>query len=68
MMHPVTYINKLLFFGGKTMQLWNVIEGEKIYEFNMPAEVESVSQSPVVDLVSVGLADGSISMINLLYD
>lgn len=43
MMHPVTYLNKLLFFGGKTMQLWNVIEGEKIYEFNMAAEVESVS-------------------------
>ena len=35
MMHPVTYINKLLFYGGQTMQLWNVIQGEKIYEFKM---------------------------------
>ena len=35
MMHPVTYINKLLFVGGKQMQLWNVMEEEKIYEFNM---------------------------------
>lgn len=25
MMHPVTYVNKLLFIGGKKMQLWNVI-------------------------------------------
>jgi len=41
-MHPVTYINKLLFYGGQTMQLWNVIQGEKIYEFKMSAEVESV--------------------------
>lgn len=68
MMHPVTYVNKLLFYGGKKMQLWNVIQGERIYEFNLPSEVESVDQSPVVDLVSVGLNDGSISMINLLFD
>lgn len=68
MMHPITYINKLLFYGGQTMQLWNVIQGEKIYEFKMDAEVESVDQSPVVDLVSVGLSDGSVSMVNLLYD
>lgn len=68
MMHPVTYVNKLLFYGGKKMQLWNVIQGERIYEFNLPSEVESVDQSPVVDLVSVGLNDGSISMVNLLFD
>ena len=60
MMHPVTYINKLLFYGGQTMQLWNVIQGEKIYEFKMQAEVENVDQSPVVDLVSVGLSNGSV--------
>ena len=24
--HPVTYVNKLLFAGGKTMELWNVIQ------------------------------------------
>ena len=33
-MHPVTYINKLLFYGGKSMQLWNVSEGALIYAFN----------------------------------
>jgi hypothetical protein len=42
MMHPVTYVNKLLFYGGKTMQLWNVIQGEKIYDFTMQSEIESV--------------------------
>jgi len=25
-MHPVTYVNKLVFGGGKTLELWNVIE------------------------------------------
>lgn len=68
MMHPVTYVNKLLFYGGSKMQLWNVIQGEKVYEFDLPSDVESVDQSPVVDLVSVGLSNGSIRMVNLLYD
>jgi len=24
--HPITYVNKMLFYGGKEMELWNVIE------------------------------------------
>lgn len=35
-MHPTTYINKLLFAGGSSgtaMELWNIIEDEKIYDF-----------------------------------
>lgn len=34
----------------------------------MTDEVESVVQSPVVDHVAVGLKDGTIMMVNLLYD
>jgi len=41
-MHPVTYVNKLAFAGGKVLQLWNVIEGQKIYEFTFASEVESI--------------------------
>ena len=50
------------------MQLWNVMQQEKVYEFTMTDEVESVVQSPVVDHVAVGLKDGTIMMVNLLYD
>ena len=67
-MHPVTYVNKLLFFGGKTMELWNIQEMQMIYAFSFSSEVECVVQSPVIDIVSVGCRDGSIHMVNLLYD
>ena len=67
-MHPVTYVNKMLFYGGTQMELWNVIEQEKIYSFTLPSTIETVVQSPVVDVVAVGCTDGSIHLINLLYD
>ena len=50
------------------MELWNVIEWQKIYSFTLPSPIETVVQSPVVDVVAVGCADGCIYMINLLYD
>ena len=66
--HPITYVNKMLFYGGQTMELWNVIEQEQIYKFTLKSEIETVVQSPIVDIVAVGCQDGSINMINLLYD
>lgn len=66
--HPVTYVNKMLFYGGKKMELWNVIEHERIYEFTVESQIEIVVQSPVVDVVAVGCQNGSIHLVNLLYD
>ena len=40
--HPVTYVNKMLFFGATKMELWNVIEHERVYEFTMPSPIETV--------------------------
>jgi len=34
MMHPLTYLNKLLLWGDKTMQLHNVMEDECIFKFS----------------------------------
>jgi WD40 repeat protein len=33
MMHPTTYINKLLFAVGGKVELWNIIDEKKIFEF-----------------------------------
>lgn len=39
MMHPKTYVNKLLFIGSNeddtksTMQLWNIMSQEMLYDF-----------------------------------
>jgi hypothetical protein len=32
-MHPTTYVNKLIFAGGDRMELWNIIDEVKVYEF-----------------------------------
>ena len=63
MIHPVTYINKLLFSGGDAgncLQLWNVIEQKMVFEFKLKGEssITCLQQSPVVDIVAVGWADG----------
>lgn len=38
MMHPTTYINKLVFAGNGIMELWNIIEDERIYDFKNIAQ------------------------------
>jgi hypothetical protein len=43
MMHPITYLNKLVFWSGKKVFLHNVIEDERIFSFKaMTSEVESI--------------------------
>ena len=68
MIHPITYVNKLLFYGGKKAELWNIIEGAQIYSFTFESEVEVVEQSPVIDVVVFGCQNGDIVLKNLLYD
>jgi len=73
MIHPVTYINKLLFSGGDAgncLQLWNVIEQKMVFEFKMKGEssITCLQQSPVVDIVAVGCADGQIHLMNLRFN
>ena len=70
LMHPVTYVNKLVFAGKDKLHLWNVVEKEQVYTFKQhwASPIECVVQSPVVDVVAVGCADGSITLVNLLYD
>jgi len=74
-MHPMTYINKLLFLS-KTqgMELWNVVEGKIIYSFTKAIfgekqrTVTCVEQSPVVNVVAVGFSDGLIGIVDLQFD
>jgi len=54
LIHPITYVNKMLFYGGKEMELWNVIEQKMVYKFTLTSQIETVVQSPVVDIVAVG--------------
>ncbi|XP_028760737.1 WD repeat-containing protein 36 isoform X2 [Neltuma alba] len=69
-MHPDTYLNKVLIGSEQgAMQLWNISTRKKIYEFkgwNSP--IMSCISSPALDVVAVGCADGRIHVHNLRYD
>lgn len=83
--HPSTYVNKLLFSGSQgkedeqkpCMQLWNIMNHEKLFDFNdivskeselKDIEITCLEQSPVIDVVAVGFSNGDILLVNILYN
>ena len=70
LMHPVTYINKVLL--GSTpgsMLLWNLKTAKQVYVFNgWKSPVTILEQAPAVDVVAIGLASGEILLHNLKFD
>jgi U3 small nucleolar RNA-associated protein 21 len=68
-MHPDTYLNKIV-LGTREgqIQLWNVATKKLIYTFQgWGSPVTCIVQSPAVDVVAIGLADGRIMIHNLKY-
>lgn len=76
MMHPSTYINKLVFAGaGGKLELWNVIDQKLIYAFpklsasgEERGEITSIAQSPVLHTIAIGYSSGEILLFNLQTD
>ena len=68
--HPSTYLNKVL-LGSKQgqLQLWNIRTSKLIYTFTgWGSPVLCLSQSPAVDVVGVGLENGTVVIHNLKFD
>lgn len=70
LLHPSTYINKILFASDKgEMQLWNINTAKLIYTFkSWKARITCLEQAPAIDVVAVGLSTGRIILHNLKYD
>lgn len=69
MMHPITYLNKLLVWADNKMVLLNVVEDKVIFRFPaFESQIVTVVQSPVIDVVAIGLADGSVLLYNIRFD
>ncbi|KNC48258.1 Wd-repeat protein [Thecamonas trahens ATCC 50062] len=84
MIHPVTYLNKIVLGSRQgALRLYNLRTLQLVHEFAPfssrvvddageavaePSAVLCMAQSPVVDVIAVGCADGSIYVVNLLYD
>ncbi|GAB6028898.1 WD repeat-containing protein 36 [Chamberlinius hualienensis] len=68
--HPATYANKVVFGSEQgELQLWNLKTAKKIYTFEgWGSAITVLEQSPAVDVVAIGLADGRIILHNLKHD
>lgn len=68
--HPDTYLNKIL-VGSSTgkLQLWNIRTGSLIMNFKgYSSGILTIQQTPSIDVMAIGLEDGTIDIINLKYD
>ena len=68
--HPDTYLNKIL-VGSSTgkLQLWNIRTGSLIMNFKgYSSGILTIQQTPSVDVMAIGLEDGTIDILNLKYD
>ncbi|XP_014881849.1 WD repeat-containing protein 36 [Poecilia latipinna] len=70
MMHPSTYLNKVLLGSRQgALQLWNIRTSKLLFTFpGWSAAVTVLQQSPAVDVVGVGTATGHIIIHNIRLD
>ncbi|XP_045923804.1 WD repeat-containing protein 36-like, partial [Micropterus dolomieu] len=70
MMHPSTYLNKVLLGSSQgALQLWNIRTSKLLFTFpGWSAGVTVLQQSPAVDVVGVGTATGRIIIHNIRLD
>ncbi|KAG0349234.1 hypothetical protein BG004_000458 [Podila humilis] len=70
LIHPSTYLNKILIGSNQgTMQLWNIRTSTMVYAFKgFNSPITCFTQTPVVDVIAVGLLDGSIILHNIRTD
>ncbi|XP_074546401.1 WD repeat-containing protein 36 [Halichoeres trimaculatus] len=70
MMHPSTYLNKVLLGSSQgALQLWNIKTSKLLFTFpGWSAGVTVLQQSPAVDVVGVGMTTGRIVIHNIRLD
>ena len=68
--HPSTYLNKVLLGSRQgALQLWNIRTNRLIYTFTgWKSPVLCLAQSTAVDIVGVGLENGTVILHNLKFD
>ncbi|KDQ61049.1 hypothetical protein JAAARDRAFT_152054 [Jaapia argillacea MUCL 33604] len=80
LLHPATYLNKILIASTQgSLQLWNIRTQTLIHTFpnsaltsspatSQPSPITSLIQSPAVDVVGIGFANGEISVYDVRAD
>ena len=75
LMHPMTYLNKVVIGGENRLQLWNIKTSsgsqKLVYEYSniVPSStILTIEQSPLPDVVGLGTSEGDIIVANLKSD
>ena len=70
MIHPSTYVNKILVGSSNgRLILLNIFTASVIYEFQrLPAGIICLAQAPALDVAAIGLSNGAILVKNLKFD
>ncbi|KAI0306620.1 Utp21-domain-containing protein [Multifurca ochricompacta] len=80
LLHPATYLNKVLIGGNDgSLQLWNIRTQTCVHKIpfshlsqsspsNSPCSVTALAQSPAIDVIGVGFASGEISIYDIRAD
>lgn len=70
LMHPYTYLNKVLLGseqGG--LQLWNIKDGKLVHAFTgYDSKITVIEQAPANDVAGIGFQNGDIKLLNLKFD
>ncbi|KAH7889440.1 Utp21 specific WD40 associated putative domain-containing protein [Phlebopus sp. FC_14] len=81
-LHPATYLNKVLVASSEgDLQLWNIRTQICIHKFSkskllnassftssLPTAITALTQSPAIDVVGIGFASGEISVYDIRAD
>lgn len=80
LLHPATYLNKVLVGGSDgSLQLWNIRTRTCIHKISfarlsgsqpnhLPSSMTALAQSPAIDVVGIGFASGEISIYDIRAD
>lgn len=74
--HPPTYLNKVLFVGAKQVELWNISSMKRIYSYanlfkqwaNENTDLMVAEPSPVLDITAFAFSDGRIVLHDIKKD
>lgn len=72
--HPPTYLNKVLVVGKHQVELWNIRNNNVVYKFPKlkelitSSEIVCLEPSPVLDVIAFALSDGLIIIHNIKSD
>ncbi|KRW99587.1 WD40-repeat-containing domain [Pseudocohnilembus persalinus] len=74
--HPPTYLNKILVVAPYSLQIYNIATKQRIYSFDKFLEeqiekqnpIQCVVGSPVLDVVAISFANGSVYLFDIKAD